>query len=172
MSESFPDPAPTPPSEAALQRLNPTVRWVWLGGCVIFFFVVLTLGLIVEFIVRRSNDDWNWPLGTICLPTAFLLSGWAATYSMMRYASWGFAVREEDVVIQSGVFWKKRRCVPRNRVQHVDITSGPLDRAFGLVEVHLFTAGSMGAVAEIEGLSPESAEQLRAALVRSSSDGV
>jgi membrane protein YdbS with pleckstrin-like domain len=122
--------------------------------------------------IAASNDDWPLPFGVLAAGGSLLMGGWCAVYSMLRYASWGYVLRELDVVIQSGVWWKVRRCIPRSRVQHVDIASGPLDRAFGLVEVHLFTAGASGAVAQIPGLSPEAAEHLRAALVRSTTDGV
>lgn len=174
MSIVEPTPAAFSPADRGdeLQRLHPAARWVWLGGCLILFFVLLGLGLVADLVVRKNVDGWRWPLGTLALTSSVLVTGFAAVYAMLRYASWGYLLREEDVVIQSGVWWKVRRCVPRSRVQHVDITSGPLGRAFGIVEVHLYTAGGMGAVAQIEGLSPDAAEQLRAALVRSSTDGV
>jgi len=153
-------------------RLHPAVRWVWLAGAAIMFAVVMGIGLFIEWSVRRDMRALPVPIGTLALANALLIGGWTAVYSWLRYGAWGYLLRDEDLVIQSGVFFKLRRCIPRSRVQHVDITSGPLDRAFGLVEVHLFTAGGTGAVAVIPGLSPEAAEQLRAALVRSSSDGV
>lgn len=176
------DPAPvvlpaalSPPAAAhaatTIRRLHPAVRWVWLGGSAIFFTVILVIALVVETLVRQEND-LPLPWGVPAAIAAGLLGGWTALYSLLRYRSWGYVLRDEDVLIQSGVWWRVRRCIPRARVQHVDIRSGPLDRAFGLVEVHLFTAGSVGAVAAIPGLSPESGEELRAALVRSSSDGV
>jgi hypothetical protein len=52
-------------------------------------------------------------------------------------------------------------------VQHVDVTSGPIDRALGLVHVSLHVAGSAGPVLAIPGLSPADAETLREALLES-----
>jgi membrane protein YdbS with pleckstrin-like domain len=161
----------SPVVHAQVQRLHPAIRWVWLGGAAIAAMVILIASLIAEAILRGERD-WPLPWGVSAVLTATVIGGWSAVYSLLRYQNWGYLLREKDVVIQSGVWWKVRRCIPRSRVQHVDISSGPLDRAFGLVQVHLFTAGGMGAVAEIPGLSPEAAEDLRAALVRSSSDGV
>jgi hypothetical protein len=175
---SFPAPLGVPGEQApgasivhdAPRRLHPAVRWVWLGSAGVMFFVLLVVGLILEF--TALPRDWWLPRGVTALGTALVLSGLAAAYAMMRYGSWSYAVREQDVLIGSGVFWKVRRSIPRARVQHVDITAGPLDRAFGLVEVHLFTAGALGPVASIPGLSPEAAEELRSALVRGGTDGV
>jgi membrane protein YdbS with pleckstrin-like domain len=49
----------------------------------------------------------------------------------------------------------------------VDVTSGPIDRALGLVHVSLHVAGSAGAVLTIPGLAPAEAETLREALLES-----
>lgn len=152
-------------------RLHPAVRKVWLAGAAIAGAVFTLIGLIGEGIAR-SKTSVPLPWGVGALGAGLLIGGWSAVYSILRYRSWRYMLRELDLVIESGVWWKLRRCIPRSRIQHVDITSGPLDRAVGLVEVHLFTAGGIGAVAEIPGLSPEAAEHLRAQLVRSSSDGV
>jgi hypothetical protein len=66
-----------------------------------------------------------------------------------------------------GVVWRVSRSIPRVRVQHVDIRSGPVDRALGLVEVSLHVAGSAGPVLTIPGLEPADAEALRELLLGS-----
>ena len=66
-----------------------------------------------------------------------------------------------------GVVWQVSRSIPRVRVQHVDVRSGPIDRALGLVEVSLHVAGSAGSVLTIPGLAPAEAETLREALLDS-----
>ena len=59
-----------------------------------------------------------------------------------------------------------RRCSPRLRIQHVDIESGPIDRAFGMVKLTLYTAGTNAAVGTIPGLLPQDAEALRETLLQ------
>ena len=49
----------------------------------------------------------------------------------------------------------------------MDVSSGPIDRALGLVEVSLHVAGSAGPVLTIPGLAPAEAESLREALLDS-----
>jgi hypothetical protein len=51
------------------------------------------------------------------------------------------------------------------RIQHVDIDIGPVDRAFGLASLSLFTAGTVSAVGRIPGLPPDAAETLRETLL-------
>lgn len=119
-----------------------------------------------------SESDW-WPL-----PFGFVLGGvaigsllLAIFFPRLEYRRWRFAIRPHDVLMQFGVIWQVRRSMPRSRIQHVDIRSGPIERAFGLVKVTLFTAGSGEADATIPGLTPVDAERLREMLLEEE-DGV
>ena len=73
----------------------------------------------------------------------------------------GYVVRDKDIVFRSGVTWRSVTAIPINRVQHVETSSTPLDRKFGLANVQIFTAGGSGADLTISGLGTEIAEQLR-----------
>jgi membrane protein YdbS with pleckstrin-like domain len=177
----FPQASLTPPAtttdemEARLsmvgfEGLDPSALRLWIVSSLIFIGVLALIGLIFET-VMYFNRVLPFP-GLLSVPVVIVLGGLLLLYTRARFRRWGYALRETDVVIQSGVWWRARRCVPRTRVQHVDISSGPLQRAFGVCEVHLFTAGGIGAVAVIPGLSPATAERLRSALVHAETDGV
>lgn len=71
-------------------------------------------------------------------------------------------LREFDVAYQSGLFWRKTVIVPFNRVQHVEVSSGPLQRKFGLATIKFFTAGGSKVDLKVDGLTAERAEQMRA----------
>lgn len=72
-----------------------------------------------------------------------------------------YAIRKHDVVYRSGVLWRFENAVPFNRVQHVETSSTPLDRAFGIATLHLYTAGGSGGDLRIHGLPADVAERLR-----------
>jgi len=74
----------------------------------------------------------------------------------------GVALREFDVAYRSGLFWRKTVIVAFNRVQHVEVSSGPLQRKFGLASVKFFTAGGSSVDLRVDGLTTERAEQMRA----------
>ena len=74
----------------------------------------------------------------------------------------GVALREFDIAYRSGLFWRKTVIVAFNRVQHVEVSSGPLQRKFGLATVKLFTAGGSGVDLKIDGLEAGRAEEIRA----------
>ena len=73
----------------------------------------------------------------------------------------GIALREFDVAYRSGLFWRKTVIVAFNRVQHVEVSSGPLQRKFGLASVKFFTAGGSSVDLRVDGLTAERAEQIR-----------
>jgi hypothetical protein len=102
--------------------------------------------------------------GLLVFVAVLILGLW---HARLLYRSWRWALRPDDVVARYGVVWRVIRSIPRVRVQHVDVRSGPVDRALGLVEVSLHVAGSAGPVLTIPGLAPAEGEALRAALLDS-----
>lgn len=74
--------------------------------------------------------------------------------------SWGYAERAEDLSITSGVMFRRLVVVPYGRMQYVDVTAGPLERAHGIATVQLHTA-SPATAARIPGLPAPEAQRLR-----------
>ena len=48
----------------------------------------------------------------------------------------------DELLITKGRLWRTFTVVPYGRIQYVDVTSGPVERAFGLKRVKLHTASS------------------------------
>ncbi|MFG2991110.1 PH domain-containing protein [Streptomyces sp. NPDC048257] len=84
--------------------------------------------------------------------------GWALLGRNWR--SWRYAERADDLLISRGVLWREETVVPYGRMQLVEVTSGPLERRFGLASVQLHTAAA-ASDAKIPGLLPAEAERLR-----------
>jgi len=82
----------------------------------------------------------------------------------------GIAVREHDIAYRSGLYWRKTVMLAYNRVQHVEVSSGPLQRKFDLASVKFFTAGGSGVDLKVDGLSRERAGQIRAYIVARGGD--
>lgn len=77
-----------------------------------------------------------------------------------RYRSWGYAEREDDLLVRRGVAFARLSVVPYGRMQFIDVTAGPLERSFGLASVRLHTAAA-ATDARIPGLEREEAARLR-----------
>ncbi|MFD0270739.1 PH domain-containing protein [Streptomyces sp. NPDC127106] len=89
---------------------------------------------------------------------AVLAWGWGLLERNWR--SWRYAERADDLLISRGVLWQGQTVVPYGRMQLVEVTSGPLERRFGLASVQLHTAAA-ATDAKIPGLLPAEAERLR-----------
>jgi uncharacterized protein len=77
-----------------------------------------------------------------------------------RYGSWGYAEREDDLLVRRGVMFARLSVVPYGRMQFIDVTAGPLERSFGLATVRLHTAAA-ATDARIPGLERDEAARLR-----------
>jgi membrane protein YdbS with pleckstrin-like domain len=144
--------------------LHPGVQVGWVVGRIANAVV---LGALAAFAAASLA---RWPPWAPPVLGAAVFAGVLAlglVHARRLFASWRWALREDDVVARYGVVFRVTRSIPRVRVQHVDVVSGPVDRALGLVEVALHVAGAAGPVLAIPGLHPEEAEALRVALLGS-----
>jgi membrane protein YdbS with pleckstrin-like domain len=77
-----------------------------------------------------------------------------------RFGSWAYAEREDDLLVRRGVMFARLSVVPYGRMQFIDVTAGPLERAFRLATVRLHTAAA-ATDARIPGLERKEAARLR-----------
>jgi membrane protein YdbS with pleckstrin-like domain len=102
----------------------------------------------------------NAAAGVITLVVCVVLSGAEWVLLRGRYRSWGYAEREEDLLIRQGFLFRRMSVVPYGRMQFVDVTAGPVERIFGLATVKLHTAAA-ATDAKLPGLANAEAERLR-----------
>ena len=150
-----------PPPE---HGVHPAVQIGWMVRAVFNAFFLGTMAFLAEASLARWLPLWPPLLALTVFVTVLGLGLW---HARRLFLSWRWALRSDDVVARYGVVWRVSRSIPRVRVQHVDISSGPVDRALGLVEVSLHVAGSAGPVLTIPGLAPAEGEALREALLDS-----
>jgi membrane protein YdbS with pleckstrin-like domain len=84
----------------------------------------------------------------------------AERFLARRVASWGFAERNEDLMIRRGVLIRRQSVIPYGRMQYIDITAGPLERSLGLATLRMHTAAA-ASDARIPGLDQAVAAKLR-----------
>lgn len=141
------------------QMLARTVMWVWLAGYLIGVLIVTVAVLQIDIFVIPFRT------GIVSATTAIAGIGSAVWRTVTRYRRWSWELDETQLVIDRGVVFRLTKVVPRVRVQHVDLSSGPLDRFFGLRQISIYTAGTREADASIPGLAADTAEALRRALI-------
>lgn len=73
------------------------------------------------------------------LPGAALLIGAVTVYDLLRLRVTRYRVTDTRVEYESGIVFKTRRSLLRERIRSVDVTAHPLQRMFGLVRVKVGT---------------------------------
>ncbi|MFE9875307.1 PH domain-containing protein [Streptomyces sp. NPDC005784] len=129
-----------------LLRMRRLLLVVWLG------LLTIAVGLLLALF---AGPGWA---AFALLPLALAAWGWRMLGRNWR--SWRYAERADDLLISRGVLWREETVVPYGRMQLVEVTSGPLERHFGLAGVQLHTAAA-ATDARIPGLDPAEAERLR-----------
>ncbi|MCX4737599.1 PH domain-containing protein [Streptomyces antibioticus] len=129
-----------------LLRMRRLLLVVWLGLAAVA--VGVPLGLF-------AGPGWA---AFALLPLAGI--GWGWVLLGRNWRSWRYAERADDLLISRGVLWREETVVPYGRMQLVEVTSGPVERHFGLASVQLHTAAA-ATDATVPGLDPAEAERLR-----------
>lgn len=121
----------------------------------------ITLGvLMVVFVVLSFLVTTPWIIGTFVVFALGLWWTWLIHRNVTAHAWWE---REDDLVIKRGRLWRSVTVVPYGRMQYVEVTAGPLERAFGIASIQLHTA-SASTSATLNGVRAERADHLRDAL--------
>lgn len=86
--------------------------------------------------------------------------GWLWWLIGRRVRSFGYCERGDDLLVTSGIMFRRMVIVPYGRMQLVDVRAGPIDRWLGVTTVQLHTAAAT-TDARIPGLVPGDAAALR-----------
>ncbi|MEF8801966.1 MAG: PH domain-containing protein [Halolamina sp.] len=87
-------------------------------------------------------------------------------YGIAYYRRFEYELTPDTFDIRSGVFARRDREIPLHRIQNVDISRNVIQRALGLAEVRLETAGASGAEAQLKYVGGDRASQLQREISR------
>jgi len=80
------------------------------------------------------------------------------------YRRLGFAIDARLLRIVRGWLFHADTIIPLVRVQHIDVTAGPVDKLFGIATLVVHTAGTHNSIVTLPGLSPSRAADIREAI--------
>ncbi|WP_448658112.1 PH domain-containing protein [Sphingomonas sp. CJ99] len=78
-----------------------------------------------------------------------------------RWRWWGQAFTGTELHVASGWLTRSHTIVPVSRVQHIDVTQGPVERMCGVSTLVLHTAGTANSTVSLPGITRERAEEIR-----------
>ncbi len=137
---------------------------------------------------ERAAKLWTWQarLASAPLPIGLgvLLSAWSPAWAIAaavtvavglvgligsvvrrRYQHLRYALNDDGFFLRHGIWWQSEIFVPRDKIQHVDVTVGPIARRYGLAQLSFYTAGAHVPQVQVSGLSAELALRLRDSLL-------
>jgi uncharacterized protein len=149
------------------RHLDP--RWIPCQRIVAAIPTVIVAGLSFLFVISLWVSSGIFLLGLFLLPVwaavmaafAWQLQRWPA----LAYRFSSYRVDQAGIEIRQGVYWRTITIVPRSRVQHTDVSQGPLERRFGLGTLVIYTAGTTHSKVNVSGLAFDVARRVRAHLL-------
>jgi membrane protein YdbS with pleckstrin-like domain len=117
--------------------------------------VLLTV-LLVALLVVADLPEY----GFLALLLGLVALGWLWWLIGRQVAAIGYSDRSDDLLVVSGIIFRRLVVVPYGRMQLVDVRRGPIERYLGLATVQLHTAAAT-TDATVPGLPPDEAGRLR-----------
>ncbi|MEO1167485.1 MAG: PH domain-containing protein [Pseudomonadota bacterium] len=117
--------------------------------------IILSVG--ASILEREAGFSSLWIIGA----GIFLYMATILLLPERRYRRWGYRQEGQGIRIASGLIVRRETVVPYDRVQHIDISRGPIERFFGVAMLTLHTAGSYNSTVDLPGLAHEDAERMR-----------
>jgi membrane protein YdbS with pleckstrin-like domain len=130
---------------------------------------LLSAILLVAVLLAAFLGPFNL-LGGLALVVGwvFLTAGLVAFvlwWPAVRFRRTAYQVSDHGIRIRRGVIWRSISSVPRSRVQHTDVAQGPIERAYDLATLIIYTAGTHEASVSLGGLKHETALLIRDHLI-------
>ncbi|WP_373056104.1 PH domain-containing protein [Zunongwangia sp. H14] len=128
---------------------------------------LLAVAAFCIFLFYNQQEDW---LTAGIALVAFVIFCFLYFNVWKMQKVYGYCLREKDIIYRRGYIITKTTVISFNRIQHVSISRGILDKLFKIATLKIFTAGGSGSDISIPGLKPELARNLKEALVRKISE--
>jgi membrane protein YdbS with pleckstrin-like domain len=168
-----------PPSDLGIQadgaerRLSPAFVPFQRAVAWVFTAVVSFFTLIAALTGWLSGELPRWAMQLLVpawLAVTIAVAWFGQIWPVYEYRRTSYVLDHEGIEIRSGVFWRVITNVPRSRVQHIDVSQGPIERSYGLGRLVIFTAGTHHSRVELPGLDHAVAFALRNHLLPRGSD--
>jgi membrane protein YdbS with pleckstrin-like domain len=135
----------------------------YLKAQMLLSLIWILILLIIISIIFIALPEWSQKkvLLFIATPIFLLIGVLPMIITYFGFYRKGYAVRQRDILYKTGLFWRKTVILPFIRIQHSEVTHGPIDRMYKLASLKLFTAGGSTSDLSIPGLLDVEAHKLK-----------
>lgn len=146
-----------PAGEGALEPVEPGYKTVLRVRLVMFWSILWAIGAIADQLFLKVT-----PIAGILTLGVPIIGMAAIVVAPQRvYRRLHFRLTERLLQVVRGWLFHVDTVVPLVRVQHIDVTRGPLEKMFGVATLVVHTAGTHNSIVTLPGLAPERAAQIR-----------
>jgi membrane protein YdbS with pleckstrin-like domain len=132
----------------------------WIVTAVVSFGMFIAA--VSTLIASSALPGWaNAAIAGGWVGATALLGWWLQVWPAISYRHASYVVDASGIEIRRGVVWHTVTNVPRSRVQHTDVSQGPLERRFGIGTLVIHTAGTDEAVVSLNGVTHGTALAIR-----------
>jgi membrane protein YdbS with pleckstrin-like domain len=142
------------------RTLDPKQVQVWRVGWGLAGAAVVAAGLSAELLVRLLDGGWPLPPGALPGALALLVVALVWLVPPVAFDRWRYELADATLELHRGVVVHTHTAIPYFRVQHIDITRSPIERALGLSQLVVRTAAA-STDATIPGVAVADADELR-----------
>ncbi len=123
---------------------------------------------IVSAIAAAADVVLHWRTGVspgVVAGPVILLGLISTIFLVPRgWRRWGYAFTDSELHVAHGWLTRVHTVVPVSRVQHIDVSQGPIERGAGVAVLSLHTAGTENSLVVLPGISRQRAEAMRDAI--------
>jgi membrane protein YdbS with pleckstrin-like domain len=125
----------------------------------IFYWFVLFL---ITLIVAILNEEFHsWMMAGITTAAFTIICFLNFRLAFLNFKNKAYAIREHDILYQTGWLNKSLHVCPFNRIQHCSVDAGVFERDLGISKLKIYSAGSNDSDIVIPGLTLEQANNMR-----------
>jgi len=101
------------------------------------------------------------PPAFIIVPVTLIALALILRLPLRRHHARGYVMSDDRLRVVRGLLFRHDTVVPFGRVQHIDVSQGPIERFFGLATLTVHTAGTHNASVSLPGLGEPLARDMR-----------
>ncbi len=144
-------------ADPPLGPVEPGYRHVLRARLAIFWVPLWIAATVLDQTLLADTPFHGLPstLGPIIALIAIVLA------PQRIYARLHYRLTDRLLQVVRGWLFHVDTVVPLVRVQHLDVTRGPLDKLFGTASLVVHTAGTHNSIVTVPGLAPDRASEIR-----------
>lgn len=140
-----------------LSRVEPGYRQILRVRAAIFWLPAAIVALVADQLFLTGTPFYGLPSSV----AAVLALLGILVVPARRYLKLGYALHPTLLQVVRGWLFHSDTLVPLVRVQHIDVTRGPLEKMFGTATLVVHTAGTHNSIVVLPGLAPDKASDIR-----------